>query len=255
VGYDRRNGSSILAAWQTAEAGEGTCDNSTSDLDIFFVRVVDDHTIKLTTTSAAATASDEAPYDVTVADPSHLQLTSIPSGLAVGTPVVYQAPVAATFATGSVDVTVVDLVPGPGVAPQTGTCPGTLCGLTIHNDGGNNILVELAAYNALAAGQAVRYAVKTGTPITGLSNGGTYYVIKNGGAIQLADSYCHAVGTVGDSSCVLPDGPDADSDPDPIAVTALTLSIFTATGLATHRPDRRSSPRRPGPSRPRTSAS
>ena len=228
VYYDPRGGTAILAPWATAEASGGSCANTTAGTSdyVFFVRKVDDVTIKLTTSSALATAALDAPYTVTVFDGSHLQLGSIPSGLVVNTGIAYRAPVATTFVSGFVDVTLVAGYIPPDfinlkVLPQTGVCPGPECGSTIHTDSANNIFVGHDVWNSLATGQAVRYVVRTGTALAPLTNGGTYYVIKGSdGLIQLADSYCHAVGTAGDSvNC-----------PATINVTPLGLSIITKSG-------------------------
>ena len=247
VYYDPQDNTSILAAWQSAQAG-GTCANTTPDPDdrVFFVRVLDQNTIKLTTTFLAATA-DDAPFDVTVSDSSHLQFSSLPTGLVVNTALIYRAPVlvgppsggvgfasgVVGFTSGVMDVTLATVTLPDGTvvtAPAFGACPGPTCGLTTHADGENNIFVGLEAFAALASGHAVRYVNRTGTP-SGLTSGNTYYVIKRSdGLIQLADSYCHAVGTVGDSACTDPDGPDEGDARDPIAVTALPLSIFRASG-------------------------
>ena len=75
---------------------------------------------------------------------------------------------------------------------------------------------DAVVYNRLSVG---------GTSISGLSNGTTYYAIRmNNWQIKLAASYCLAVGTAGDPACVLPDGPDPGSDPDPIYVTPLAIA-------------------------------
>ena len=231
VYYQRGAGTAILPA--RAEANVASCTNTTSSATdrVFFVRKLDDFTIKLYNRSDLATAADETPYTVTVFSPSQLQLSAIPGGLLVGTPIVYHAQVTATFGTGAVDVTPVSgfLPPPnnttPAIVPQTGACPGGECGVTLHNDGGKNILLDATTYAALTAGQAVRYVARNGVALGNLTNGGTYYVIKIGNnSIRLAGSYCDAVGSAGDASCALPDGSDAGDDPDPSAGHARSRS-------------------------------
>jgi hypothetical protein len=55
-------------------------------------------------------------------------------------------------------------------------------------------------------GDAVTYDPGAGTAIGGLATGTVYYVIRrddiNAHTIQLADSYCHAVGHASNSACV-----------------------------------------------------
>ena len=157
-------------------------------------------TIKLTTTYTAATAADDAPYDVTVSDSTHLQFSSLPAGIAVGTAVMYQSPFYAGFTSGLVDAT----VSGDSIT---------------HSDALDNIYVGTDALVGVNTGDAVRYLTLSGTSI-GLTSGGTYYVIKHDdGTIQLADSYCHAVGT-----CVDTHGTATTDDDTIIPVTPLALT-------------------------------
>ena len=244
VYYDPRGGTPILAAG-TAEANAGgpnpatTCSNTTTDTPgnvdkVFYVRVIDRFTIKLTNTS-----SDAPDRTITGVDSSHLFLDSV-AGLGVNSPIVYRAPsnMAGTFQSGGVDVLVESGKiptgnPAPNDAiitfvPDTGDCPGAECGLTRHVDNNNNILLSAAVYAALTNGQAVRYIARSGRAIAPLTNGGTYYVVKVGdNAIKLAGSYCDAVGSDGDSACALPDDDDIDLDPEFRPVSTIGLSIPT----------------------------
>ena len=253
VYYDPSGSGSILSPWQsslqaTSDAGH-PCLNETADSTdrVFYVRRIDDNTIKLTTTYGAAVASTETPFVVTVADPTHLEFASLPSGIAVDTALVYRSPLSVDFSSGVVDVTVVDLTIDPPdgdpytvKAPQTGPCPSDAsspgadfptCGWTLHNDAADNIFIGETEYSKLTTGQAVQYTNLSGTSI-GLANG-TYYVIKRPNfAIQLAASYCLAVGTAGDpTSCpATPAGPPGPAGDIPISVTPLTLSIIGPAG-------------------------
>src|SRR3954454_10997605 len=219
VVYDARpSNSSILVTSATANDAAHGCQDATKKL--FFVRVVDQNSIKLATTYANATATDDSPINITAIGANTL---TVSQSLNDDQAVIYRAPVALSFTTGVVNVTVVDVTdPVTHLLVKAPNVDGN--GMTIHN-GPNNIFVGVDNLALLNAGDAVRYDLKSGASI-GLASGGTYYVIKGtNGLIQLADSYCHAVGTVGDAACVLPDGPDAGTDPDPIFVTALPLSI------------------------------
>ena len=206
VYYDPGNSSSIIAPWQGDPQATGGCSNTTaSSADrVFYVRVIDGNTIKLTTTLAAATGVDDAPYSVTLADGTHLQLSEtdfdalVAAGLAAGSAIIYRSPTSASFTNGFVDVSVVDVTitddNGNSItvkAPATGSCdPNTAgeCGNTVHADN-DNIFVGTTAWAGFSAGQPVTYRSLDGVNI-GLTNGATYYVIKgttNDGTIRLAD--------------------------------------------------------------------
>ena len=89
VYYDPRGGTSILASWQTAQAG-GTCTNTTTDTSdrVFFVQIVDNNTIKLRTTVPTPpaplipgfppTPTDDAPFDFTVHDSDRARVQPAP---------------------------------------------------------------------------------------------------------------------------------------------------------------------------------
>ena len=267
VYYDPHTGPSIIASWQTAHANLAPCTNTTGDatLQVYYVRVLDaanpnspHNVIKLMATKEAALAADDAPFDVTVGNSAttHLKLTSgIPTGLTVDTAVIYRAPVAFGFTNASVDIELTSATDANGntvKVPLSGPCPGSPlyallpdhCGVIFHNDGGNNLFVGTDVASKLVSGQAVRYVNRSGQPIglqTGgtLISGGTYYVIKRSdGVIQLADTYCRAVGTDGDSTlCPAAVGPDGDpgtADDIKQQVTPLQLKILIATGTDGH---------------------
>ena len=258
VYYDPRGGTSVLAAWQGgAQANAGSCTNTATSIDdpvwVFFVRVLDDNTIQLTRTLAAAQAGDATPHTVTVATTTtFLQLSAAvfsALALAVGDAIVYQSPVVVDFVNGVVDITV------SGAAPAIGACPTESdstfrpeCGNTIHADN-NNIFVGSTIWSQLSAGQAVRYNNLSGVSI-GLTNGLTYYVIKGAdGVIQLAADYCSAVGTAGNSTrCPAtpagPAGPDGDI-PQPVGRSCSPSR--PAPGPTAWRPTTRPGSRPPAP--------
>ena len=225
VYYDRRTGVSILAPWQTAQANASQCANTSGNpnLRAFFVRVIDATTIKLTTTLAAtAPGFDDAPFDVTVSG-NTVVFGTLPPGLAVNSALIYRAPVVIPVTTGVVDVELVE-VDGQ-LVPRTVTTEDPRTTTTVHIAANNNIFIGNDLLGTLSNGDAVRYVLEPGAVSVGLTSGATYFVIKGAnGLIQLASSYCLAVGTAGDAACVLPDGADEGDEPDPIAVTALELT-------------------------------
>ena len=148
------------------------------------------------------------------------------NNLAVGDHVVYRAPVSLEFSSAQVDV---DLVPRNRQRYTTVQVPKTNAdGSTAHNPDANNIYVGSASYGQLGNGDALNYTARS-TGTIGLTSGTTYYVIKSSTdnvTIQLAASYCLAVGEAGDSAnCA------------GIAVTALPL-IITGADVAAHQLDR-----------------
>ncbi len=197
VYYDPRAGTSAVV--RGAQANEGTCTATVTGAQRYFVRVIDETTIQLTRTRAAALATDDATITVTpgapvtAGDPTPLTLSST-AGIGVGTALIYRAPVAVTFFGAFVNVTLVD---GQDTGGNTIKVPGTG-----HDQSLENIYVGSTDWGKLNPGDAVRYAlVGTGFPI-GLSDTTTYFVIKNadGYTIRLATSYCNAVGAAGDAT-------------------------------------------------------
>ena len=103
--------------------------------------------------------------------------------------------------------------------------------------------IDLGYAHGLKAGQAVLYDNGGGATLPGLTDGTPYYVILAGGnSVKLADSYCHAVGYVGDHNCTFNPTPetipgDPTSDPDhsddftPIVVTPINLQPLVVGAL------------------------
>ena len=216
--YDQRGLASILPSWQTADASTG-CGNTDPTRQVFYIRVLnpqDPTTFKLYTTKAAALASDDAPSNAnsTVTDGSGSHLTfgsALPAGFVVGAPVIYRAPATATFTTAVVDIV-------PFLSGDTSV---------VHDAGLHEIYLP---GNTFATGDAVRYHALSGNAIGGLIDGVTYYVIAvGGGIIELADSYCHAVGGNADpGNCTDTHGTSDTSDDTPIPVTPIAITITSS---------------------------
>jgi hypothetical protein len=224
--YDSRGGISILQSTATAACG-------TPGTNSFYVRVIPapggvegrSTQIKLTTSHAAAVAATDAPLTGTVSGNTIVNPTL--AGQPSGTAVIYRAPVAATFFSGAVDVTPVQIEDADGNlvwAPDADVDETTKVVTINHNSAANNIFLGTAITALLNDGDALLYLALGATPIAGLTSGHVYYVIKGAnGVIRLADSYCHAVG------CANPDGDD-DTDDD-IPVTALALGPGASDSL------------------------
>lgn len=188
VWYDARGSSSIIGS---AGAATGACGAATPPepgARAFYVRVLDATTIKLTTTRAAAVADSDAPLVLTPVDGTHVTVPA-GSGLKAGDAVVYRAPVVLDFGSAVVDVA---LQTQPAADGSSVVGPGE------HVTSANNIF--LGPDQGLATGDAVRYT-QLGAGGIGLTDGATYYVIKNadGQTIGLARSRCEAVGCEGGS--------------------------------------------------------
>ena len=233
VFYDDRGSGSIFPSWQTSDAsGASACNNTDTNRKVYFVRVIDTTTIKLTTTLAAATAADDAPFTstglVNDANGTHIQFSTVPTGFVDGQPVIYRAPTIITATTKHPASTTAPFITGfvnVGLHLEDGTFTPNVDsnGNIIHGSQNNIFLPD----NTLVAGDAVLYLVLSGVAIGGLQDHHTYYVIKgSAGLIQLAASYCDAVGSPGGSDpCSLPDGGDDGDERDPRPITALPLGV------------------------------
>jgi hypothetical protein len=201
VWYDPRAGSSMVVRGAQANDPTNGCNTTTTapGAQRYFVRVIDARTIQLTTTFAAAMAATDATITATpgtpatAGDPTPLTLSTT-AGLAVGTQVLYRAPVntALTFFGSQVNVTLTTET----INGQTITVPSTT-----HDETQDNLFVDTAVYNALNTGDAVLY--RSGGPYFGLANDTTYYVIKSGDGftVRFAATFCQAVGAAGGTPC------------------------------------------------------
>ncbi|HEY5843552.1 MAG TPA: hypothetical protein VIU87_19200, partial [Mycobacterium sp.] len=222
VWYDPRGGVSIIGGGSQADDATHGCSGGTAPTagaQRFFVRVLNPNQISLTATWAAATATSDATIDISpvAGDPAHTAI-SVPagSGLTDGVLVVYRAPVTFSATSAFVNVTLVQqpggtiLVPGPG-----------------HDQSQRNIYVGSAAYGKLGTGDAVLYQQLSGTAGDGIGLGTdlTYFVILSGDGytIQLAATYCQAVGPNGGAECA------------GIAVASIDLFVPTGTDDTQHR--------------------
>ena len=212
--YDSRGGGSIIAAGSAANDAARGCGNGAAPVtgaQAFFVRVINPNTIQLTSTYAAATATDDATIAVTPVDATHV-LPAAGSGLTVGTLVVYRAPVSLDFSSAQVNVelTSQDVNGTRVIVPKTNAD-----GSTAHNPAANNVYVGTSSWNQLNNGDALNYTVISAGGGIGLDADTTYFVIKGDdqATIRLAATYCQAVGDDGSAAC------------KDVIVTALTLTI------------------------------
>ena len=170
----------------------GSISTSFADGQVLYVRVIDDNTIELYTSSADATSA--------VLDFSSLNGNRINDGgqFGDGTRVTYKSPAPLYFSNKSVDLSS-DLF---GIHPD-GDCSG--CDdiyLGYHDPADSTSDGDLNGHG-LFEGQAVVYRVSDPTMhIVGLTDGVTYYVHLEGTlglssgsfVVQLATTYCKAVG-------------------------------------------------------------
>jgi len=218
VWYDSRDaGSMILSGAEADDAAHG-CGSASAPVPgakRFFVRVLDDATIQLTSTFAAATT--DTAKNVTAISSTKLTLNNV-AGIAVGTAVSYTAPVVVDFIGASVNApnAQVQISAGPPATFRDG--PGA------HNQNLDNIWVGSTVYGQLNTGDAVRYTKLSGDNLSNLTSGGTYWVIKSGDGftIKLAVDRCRALGTCVDDNGT-PDDPDDDFT---IPQTAINLSMI-----------------------------
>ncbi len=202
-----------------ANDATGGCNTTTTvaGAQRYFVRVIDVRTIQLTSTRAAALATSDATVTVTpgtpatAGDPTPLAVSSA-AGLAVGTQVIYRAPVntSSTFLGSQVNVSVVT---------EDDRGPVDHHPSTTHDETLENVFVGSDVYGALNNGDAVRY--RSSGPSFGLTNDTTYYVIKSGDGytVRFAASFCLAVGDDGSAAC------------DGVTQTAVNLTVGTANGV------------------------
>ena len=173
------------------------------DGTVLYVRVIDANTIELYTTAAAATSAAIALTGPGAAPIAANQITN--STLADGARVTYQSAPPLPFTNVGVNVTV------DGTGKVTGTNPtayNIFLG-TITVPGVNPTIVG----HGLQEGQQVIYQTLGANPITGLTTNGTYFVhLDSTWTVQLAATYCDAVGSDFDPTC---EGTDGNGDPVP----------------------------------------
>ncbi|TAM91272.1 MAG: hypothetical protein EPN43_04655, partial [Jatrophihabitans sp.] len=183
------------------------------DGSTLYVRVIDDYTIELYPTYAAATA---AVVSFGTGSVSGNQISD--STLGDTSLVTYRSAPALTFARGAIDVN----VDGSGKVTGDNSTAWNIYLAYVITPGQNPVI----GGHGLTNGQRIVYRTSDATDQVGnLSNGGTYYVHVTGAfTIQLADSYCHAVGYSYDNSCV-----DGSSSPINVSVIQITRPSNDAT--------------------------
>ena len=151
----------------------------------YYVRVIDPYTIELYDTLAGAKAAADT---VSASDVSGNAI-NIANSFTNGEAVTYKAPAPIAFNTGAVNVSI--------------NSDGSLSAAS----GANNILV--GSNTGLQTGDAVVYHTNdtSGSPIGGLTNGTTYYVITTSDSrlIQLAASYADATAKTPTAITLTPD--------------------------------------------------
>ncbi|MBD2516808.1 DUF4347 domain-containing protein [Nostoc sp. FACHB-973] len=179
-----------------------------NETQLYYVRKIDDTTIKLASTLAQATAAPLSFSPATNVSGSTLTITNNDpnNNFTNGQVVTYRAPSAKQFSSSLVDVSVVE---------NNGD---RQLGIDSNNNiqnvpEGNNIFLE---NHGFTTGEAVIYRKQgNGAVIGNLVDGGTYYVIvKNADEIQLAASKAEATGS---------DSGTPNDTSDDIAVKAIDL--------------------------------
>ena len=139
----------------------------------YVVKVIDSHTIKLTTGAEAAALSFNP---ATAVSGTTITFTG-PDGFVQNQPVTYYAPDAAReFGSLFVDV---DEVAGPSLATSGGAIVDDPAANNIFLPGTCNTILDITVCSGhgLSSGQRVKYQQLGGAPIGGLSDGGNYSVI------------------------------------------------------------------------------
>ena len=170
---------------------------------LLFVRVIDDHTIELYTSQSDATAAPFFFSAGSVCDPgSGCANQIVNSSLADGTRVTYKNADPIIFDAGSVNADY---------------CHNILCGNDGHilspNEIGSDHRIYLGSGDGgFSEGEALIYQVSdNANKIGGLTDGNTYFVhVVDNWTIQLAGTYCTAVGYSGDNRCT---SDPTDTDP------------------------------------------
>ncbi len=179
---------------------------------VLYVRVIDSQTIQLFSTYADATAPALALEGIVAGG----QVST--TRFAEGDLVTYTVPEPLAFRANSVDVN----TSGTGIDtnnPDNPAADNIYLGHTETVDGSGQPIVN---GHGLSNGQKIVYE-SGGTVIGGLVAGGVYYVHRvDAFTIQLASSYCAAVGWDADHSCT--SGVDGNGDPIKIAVATLAIS-------------------------------
>ncbi len=206
-----------------------------ADGEVLYVRVIDPNTIELYRTAAEATA---AALPLTGPGAAPIAGNQITDGtLADGARVTYQSAPPLPFTNVGVNVTVDATGKVTGRSP---TAYNVFLG-TVTVPGVNPTIVG----HGLTEGQQVVYQTLNPTPIAGLVSGGTYFVhLDSDWTVQLAATYCDAVGSDEDPTCA---GTDTNGDPVPhpravihivtpdnCAITPLPPSCSVASAI---RPD------------------
>ena len=201
-----RTGDPVRYSHPSPNAGIGLGTTAT-----YYVRVLDDNTIKLFASRAEALASPSGFATSSVAGN-----TITLAGFEDGDAVTYLAPAASEFRSTLVDVTV-DLAARPASVTA-----GDNDTIFLGRDTDNNGTID--AGHGFLPGQKVIYRKGAGTGL-GLVDGQAYYVIPvDTYSIQLADSLLHAVGRA--------DNPDTKDVNEAVPITKLPLSPDKADGAA-----------------------
>jgi hypothetical protein len=164
--------------------GNPLISSSINQTSTYYVRTIDDFTIQLFPTKAEAVAPDKT-FDPSAAGAVSSSTITLPGhGFTNGEAVTYDAPAPAPFSSGAVDVSV-------GSNHQISGDDASANNIYLGTNNGHNVIVG----HDLVTGERVTYEVEPGkSPIGGLTNGATYWVIKTSDyTVQLANSYANAL--------------------------------------------------------------
>ncbi len=197
-------------------AGGSSISSDFVDGQVLWVRVINPNVIELYTTQSAATSGSD-PFGASSLTGS-TEISNSDSNLQTGTRVTYLAPDPLVF-----NYTAVDVNESNG--KPTGSNGGAYnLDLGYVTTPGNPPTIN---GHGLTEGQAVVYE-SNGTPsqdVGNLTNGSTYYVnVVDAWTINLANSYCEAVGYGNDSSCV-------DTSTNPIGQNFIPITAPSANNV------------------------
>lgn len=194
VRYEGANNGSVTIGL----ANDNPTDNTNNPVNPYYVRRIDDYTIKLFTSAAEAnpaTATGLKAFTPGNVSSTNNTITTSGTAYVEGTAVTYRAPAPKTFSSLTVNVQVNG---NNKIVTSDTTADGRDNPTPVYVNSLNRIYIATLDNNGnpiagtghgFQTGDAVRYNAVGGSAITGLTSGNTYYVIKiNDFLMQLSDT-------------------------------------------------------------------
>ncbi len=164
--------------------GNALISSAINQTGAYYVRVIDPNTIELFSTLAEAEAPAKQ-FDPSAAGAVSGPTITLPGhGFTNGEAITYSAPAPAAFGSAGVDVDI-------NSSHQISGNDTSANNIYLGSENGSTVIEP----DNFVTGEKVTYEVEpTKTALGGLTNGGTYWIIQDGGyAVQLASSYANAL--------------------------------------------------------------